>query len=104
MKYDDVNPFKCINEVVLYMTSHNKRIIKGASLNSPSLYLIHIDSLPLSTGLQASDEGNSIAGLALELPVADQHGYENSLARDVHPGRDAIQSVDMPREYVRILR
>lgn len=56
----------------------------------PLSHLVHTDSLTLSAGLQAADEGHAIAGLSFELPIADQHGNEHSLAREVHLGRYPI--------------
>lgn len=52
----------------------------------PLSHLVHTDSLTLSAGLQTADEGHAIAGLPFELPIADQHGNEHSLAREVHLG------------------
>ena len=67
------------------MTSSQK-FMRGFPHPAPLSHLVHIDSLALSAGLQPTNEGHTIAGLTLELPVADQHGNEQSLACDIHPG------------------
>ena len=66
------------------------KFIRGLPHPAPLSHLVHIDSLALSAGLQPTNEGHTVAGLTLELPVADQHGNEQSLACDIHPGRYAI--------------
>ena len=46
----------------------------------------------MTTCLQPSNQWDAVSRLSFQFPVAHEHGYELSLARQVHFGRNPVQS------------